>query len=312
MAGCTPLICVVMAVHNGARYLPDQLKSLRDQTLQPAHLLVGDDASTDGSSAVISRFMATWDRCDLSLHPGPCRGYSANFTKLFAHVPEDANYIALSDQDDVWLPDKLARAVARIDQHAKAHQPVLYGCSSLICDVNLANPRPAVRHDQPLGFGHAIAQNFAGGNTMVLNRAAFELIRSAQPWTLDIPVHDWWLYQLISGAGGEIVYDPEPAIYYRQHDLNMIGANDSVAAMLHRIKGMLRGVYKDWNDRNIASLIACEALLTPDSRQLVREMADLGNRDMMQRLRFLRRHQIRRRGVVGTCGLWLSTALKRF
>lgn len=306
------MICVAMAVHNGARFLPEQLASLCNQSQKPGCLLVGDDASTDGSRNLILGFMQGWEGCGLSLHDGPCRGYSANFNALFAHVPEDADYLALSDQDDVWLADKLDRAVGRIEQLEHQNKPVLYGSASLICDENLANPRPSVRTGQPLGFGHAIAQNFAGGNTMVMNRAAIALIRSAEPWHLDIPVHDWWIYQLISGAGGDIIYDTKPGLYYRQHDLNMIGVNDTLLASFYRIKDMLAGVYRDWNSRNIDALIQCGALLTPENRELVLEMEQLNTCNMADRLRFLRRYGIRRRGITGTCGLWLSAMLNKF
>jgi len=309
---CAPVICVAMAVHNGARFLPEQLDSLHKQSLKPVHLLVGDDRSTDETADVISSFMEGWQTCNFSMWAGPCRGYSANFNALFAHVPENTDYLALSDQDDVWLADKLERAVRRIEELEHQNKPVLYGSASLICDENLSNPRPSVRAGQPLGFGHAIAQNFAGGNTMVMNRAAIALIRSAAPWHLDIPVHDWWLYQLISGAGGEIIYDTKPGLYYRQHDLNMIGVNDTLVASLYRIKDMLSGVYLDWNNRNVASLIQCGTLLTPENRQLVLDMEQLGTCSMADRLRFLRHHRIRRRGISGTCGLWLSAVLNKF
>lgn len=305
-----PRVYVLMAVHNGADYLTPQLQSLKDQSLPPCAVLVGDDGSTDASGQTIRAFFEHWDACTLTYIDGPKRGYSANFNALIAHVPEDADYIAFCDQDDVWMPEKIARAVAALD--AAPQGPALYGSATLICDQDLQGGRVSSRAGQYLGFPHAIAQNFAGGNTMVLNRAGIELVQAARVWEHDIPVHDWWLYQLVTGAGGHVTYDPEPAMFYRQHGGNLIGANDGLLASLKRTLAMLGGTYRDWNDRNVAALLANRALLTSDVIALVETLLVVRRKGPRARLQFLRQHGVRRRGPLGTCGLWASALFNKF
>jgi hypothetical protein len=172
--------------------------------------------------------------------------------------------------------------------------------------MTLSRPVPA-----PLGFSHALVQNFAGGNTMVLNRAALDLVRRALPG-LPVPaVHDWWLYQLISGAGGTVILDPAPRLLYRQHPGNQIGANDSAAAKARRFLQMLGGTYRGWMDQNLAALEARQELLTPQSRRLLAGISQGRNRGLLHRLRMLHGTGLHRKGAVNHTALWLAAALRR-
>src|SRR5262249_53875198 len=83
-------------------------------------------------------------------------------------------------------------------------------------------------------------------NTMVFNRAAKTLLQTAA--VSDVSVHDWWLYQLISAAGGAIYYDPQPMLQYRQHPDNLFGSNLGWRARLGRIRMMLDGGFRAWNE----------------------------------------------------------------
>lgn len=89
--------------------------------------------------------------------------------------------------------------------------------------------------------------------------------------------HDWWLYQLLSGAGARIVYDTQPSVLYRQHGADQIGSNLSVAARMERVAGLFHGRYRDWNQRNLDELRAVKALLTPENRDLLDRFGSLRN-----------------------------------
>lgn len=305
-----PAVVVLLATYNGAAVLTAQLESYRAQTLRPALVIAGDDGSRDGTPALLDAFAAAHPDLPLQRIDGPGRGPAANFRALFARVPAAADLLAVSDQDDVWLPDKLARAAAALAA-VPADVPALYGAATWICDAALV-PRGVSRPLRcPPGFRHALVQNFAGGNTMVLNRAAADLVRVAAA-EAPVPVlHDWWLYQIVAGAGGRILYDPAPVLLYRQHAGNLIGANIGLAAQARRLRMMLAGDFRRWNADNIAALSASAHRLTPENRALLDGFAALRDRALPGRLAMLWRLGLYRQDMAGRASLWLAALMGR-
>ena len=304
-------ITVLLGLYNGAAHLQAQLDSYCGQSLKPARIWASDDGSIDGTPALFDRFAAQAGRHGLACNrfDGPRRGLTANFLSMLARLGSDTAYAALSDQDDIWLPDKLARAVAALAPLGA--RPALLGTRSWEwhCDSGrrtLSRPVPP-----PYDFRHALVQNFAGGNTMVLNRAALDLVQRALPRIDGAAVHDWWLYQLISGAGGAVLLDEVPQILYRQRRQNQIGANRGLRSKLMRFGAMLKGTYRAWNDQNVAALRANADLLTPEARALLERFARDRTRALPARLTMLRATGLRRKGRINQSVLWLAAALKR-
>lgn len=308
----SPRVAVLMAAFQAGEDLMPQLQSLLEQSLKPARIVISDDGSTDGTRARLKSFAAQAGRDGIAVTvtDGPRRGASANFLHLLGR-PEAAaaDYVALADQDDIWLPDKLRQAADLLAPHGSA--PALLGTRSWEWDPatgrrHLSRPVPG-----PHDFRHALVQNFAGGNTMVLNRAGMALVQRAVPRVRDVAVHDWWLYQLISGAGGTILFGQEPQILYRQHPGNQIGANRGLGSKLARFVAMLRGTYRHWNDLNVAALMANADLLTDDSRALLERFARDRQGGLRARLALLRETGLHRKGRINHATLWLAALLKR-
>lgn len=306
-----PRITVLLALCNGAAHLGAQMQSYCAQSLKPTRVLGSDDGSTDDTRALFDRFggRAAQSGITCTLTRGPCRGLTANFFSLLARAGADADYVALSDQDDIWLPDKLASAVTALAPHRD--RPALLGTRSWEWDAvrdvrRLSRPVP-----DPHDFRHALVQNFAGGNTMMLNRAGLDLVQRALPRISGAAVHDWWLYQLISGAGGKVILDQTPRILYRQHARNQIGANSSLTSGLTRFGAMLNGTYRGWNDLNIAALQACDDLLNPEARALLARVARDRHGPLPARLAMLRATGLHRKGRINQAVLWLTAALNR-
>lgn len=304
---------VLLALCNGAAHLQAQLDSYCAQSLTPVRIWASDDGSTDDTPALFDRFAAQADRHGLTCarFNGPCRGLTANFFSLLARPGPETTYVALSDQDDVWLPDKLARAVAALAPFGT--RPALLGTRSWEWHEETGRRVLSRSVPPPHDFRHALVQNFAGGNTMVLNRAALDLVQRALPRISPggAAVHDWWLYQLISGAGGAVLLDEVPQILYRQHRRNQIGANASLRSRLTRFRAMLNGTYRAWNDQNVAALQANADLLTPEARALLERFARDRQGPLPARLAMLRATGLRRKGRVNQSVLWLAAALNR-
>ena len=253
-------LTVVLPTLNGARFLQAQLDSITAQQRRPDLLIVSDDGSRDATCDIIRRF-AKHAPFQVRLRAGPSKGLAANMRSLLAICP--AGYVALADQDDVWLPHKLAQACAQLDATSGL---ALYAARRIVTDAAL-KPRgltkvPRVRPS----FTHALNRNVAPGNTVVLNPAAQALVRDAARVVAPLPAfHDWWIYQLITGAGGQVTFDPEPALLYRQHGQNVFGAAVGLRAKIWRLRQRFDGTYHAWLQSQCRALSAQRSALRPEA-----------------------------------------------
>lgn len=304
-------IAVLMAVYNGSTYLEAQLESLAAQEHPDWCLIASDDGSRDGSAAQLVDFAGRFP--GNVIRQGPGQGGTANFMSLITGLDAvRGTWMAFSDQDDVWLPDRLSRGVAALRD---CSGPALYCSRTLITDETLQSRRISAPRPRPLGFANALVQNVASGNTILLNGAAADLVRDAAPEALrdgGMPlVHDWWVYQLIAGAGGALLHDDTPTLLYRQHGVNLIGANDGTRARLKRIAMLLAGDMGVWNDVNIAVLGRSAARLTPENRALLADFAAVRAMGLPGRLWHLHRLGLYRQTRISTVALWVAACLGR-
>lgn len=339
-----PHVTILMAVYNGARDLPQQLASFRRQSHRNWSLLASDDSPTPESRHLLQAFGAGSDLsmaaphapCATTTDPttdpaadpapvvateasqtvtildGPRRGAAENFMSLVRranlHMPADG-WLAFSDQDDVWLPDRLERGIAALGA-AGPGVAALYCSRTLITDEALHHHRLSVPRPRPLGFRNALVQNVVAGNTILLNAEAARLICAAAQEAGEVVIHDWWVYQILSGAGALLVHDDSPTLLYRQHAGNEIGANDSRRAQARRAAMLLRGQFRDWNETNIRALLRSHSRLTPENAALLVEFDQLRRKGLIGRLRTLRRLGLYRQTRTSTTALWVSAALR--
>jgi glycosyltransferase involved in cell wall biosynthesis len=209
-------VVVLMSTWQGERFVEEQLRSILDQLPAGGEIIVRDDGSTDG---VVARIESLADS-RVTVVRGRNLGFARSFFALLDAAPADADVVMLSDQDDVWLPDKIARAMARLAP--LQDRPALY-CSRLrLVDEELQPLGLSPAWHRPPSFRNALVENIAFGCTSAVNRAGLQLARQTGDLGL-VHFHDWWLYLVIS-AFGVVVADPEPTILYRQHTSNAVGA----------------------------------------------------------------------------------------
>lgn len=255
-------VTIVMATLNGARHLPQQLTSLADQTHRNWSLFVSDDESTDDTKSILRDFGQS--------HPvhvveGPRRGAAANFLSALYHPALRSGFIALADQDDVWMPEKLARGLAQI-KGAGVSGPVLYAAESILTDATLRPLRTSTAGNALPGFAPSLCQNLFGGHTMMLNAEALALVRAAGPVS-GIAYHDWWIYQLIAGAEGRLLLDAQPMAYYRQHQGNVLGGTGSLPSAFRRLLMTFRGTWGGHMQSHAQALAQTSGILSPQARK---------------------------------------------
>lgn len=303
-------VTVLLGLYNGGDCLRPQLDSYLAQTLKPQRILASDDGSTDDSCAVFQSFAKEAEAAGIQCHliDGPSRGLTANFLRLLAQPSQEAHYVALSDQDDIWLPGKLEDAVHRLAPYGDT--PALLGTRSWEWFPKTNQRQLSRAMPPPFSFRHALAQNFSGGNTMMLNRASLRVIQRAMPSEDCMPaVHDWWLYQVISGVGGTVLFSDTPHILYRQHGDNQIGANRGLGSKLSRLYAMLRGTYQQWNDQNISALEQAKPQMTPETLAILEHFTAARSAPLPARLRMLRDTGLQRKGTANQMSLWLAALL---
>ncbi|MEF2074011.1 glycosyltransferase family 2 protein [Consotaella sp. CSK11QG-6] len=265
-----PRVAILLAVYNGERHLDEQLASLAAQTVQSVDVWASDDGSSDVSRAILESWKRRWTKGRFEILPGPRNGFAENFRSLITNNDVESDYFAFCDQDDVWEPDKLAAAIEMLSGAAPCG-PALYGARTRLIDEQGRPIGYSPLFSRPPGFGNAIVQNIASGNTMVLNRRAWRILAQSARQTPFV-FHDWWSYLIVSGAGGRVVYDPKPHVRYRQHAGNSVGNKMRPLDRLKRFRHALGGRLAAWNDAHLEALDRCSHLLTDDARCIVARM----------------------------------------
>jgi glycosyltransferase involved in cell wall biosynthesis len=310
MTAALPHVAILMATYNGAEFLPQQLDSLAAQTHENWRLWVSDDGSADATLDILRRYQEAWGQDKLRLLAGPGRGFQANFLSLTARPDISADYFAWSDQDDVWLPEKLARALERLDPLG-FERPALYCGRTIYIDRQGREiGRSALMNHRPPSFANALMQCICGANTMVFNPATRSLI-AVRP-DLAVATHDGWTYQLVCGCGGLVLYDPEPMVRYRQHGLNIIGQNRSLAARWSRVKRLFSGDLKRYIEINLEALYQAASRLTPENRLCLENLVELRRpRSPFQRLRLFRKGGFCRQSRLEQAAIYMAVLLNR-
>lgn len=210
-----------MSTFNGGEYLPAQLESFLTQTHRDWILHWRDDGSSDHSVEVVRDFARSLTDRVCRYEGGGRLNVSGSFLKLLRQsILGKAAIFAFADQDDVWLPEKLSRGVVALSALPDG-VPGLYCSGHILADAGLRPIGRSLPVRRPPSFPAAMTQNIAQGCTMMLNRAAAELVAASQP--ADQTWHDWWSYIVVTAAGGQVLVDPAATMLYRQHASNQVG-----------------------------------------------------------------------------------------
>ena len=229
-------VLVLMSTYNGEVYLREQLDSILRQDGVHVHLLIRDDGSTDRTCDILAEYAVRYDNVEWEGQENV--GFFRSFSMLAEKAltfPEPIDFYAFSDQDDIWMPNKLKTACSFLEgimnQEVGGRSqdvPLLFSSNSLFMDDNM-NIMGSFHNEAP----YYTKQNVMiypteQGCSMVFNKRALELYDSHPPrnaW------HDRWMC-LICNFLGQTVYCQSPLFYYRIHGGNMIGKKQSLWARI--------------------------------------------------------------------------------
>lgn len=298
------MISILMAVYNGEKYLAEQIESVLAQTERDFVLYINDDCSTDGSFRIAADYARRYPRMIAATRNARNSGGAKyNFLRLMTEHRND--YIMLCDQDDVWLPDKIAVSMAgmrEMEARYGRETPLLLHTDLCVTDAELNVVAPSYRKYMNANYDRTelkdlLIQNIVTGCTAVYNKKLAELITQAPPFTV---MHDWWL-ALLAAAFGRIGHADVVTVLYRQHGDNALGAWNarSFKYKLNRLlhyQEVRQAIYNTFEQAE--SLLALYGgLLSEESRQLLRDYTGIPSMSKWGRWRTICRLRVLKHGL---------------
>ncbi|MFR0547004.1 glycosyltransferase family 2 protein [Limosilactobacillus reuteri subsp. suis] len=214
----TNRIAVLMATYNGEKYLKEQLKSIINQSNKKFDLFIRDDGSNDSTLSILREFEKNYTNIHLlETKELDKKGQLANFSYLYKYVTSlnKYEYIMFSDQDDVWLPNKIAKSIDKLSHFSD--KPTLIYTNYVIYDQNTEEKTKAFSRHYVERFESIFVQNWLMGCTMALNKKMIDLIKEIP---LDVDNHDYWI-ALVASLNNNIVYLEDVTMLHRLHNNNV-------------------------------------------------------------------------------------------
>ncbi|WP_284213076.1 glycosyltransferase family 2 protein [Comamonas jiangduensis] len=227
---------ILMATYNGEKYLEAQIESILSQSYNNWQLIIHDDGSSDGTLEILNRYCNKFPEKIKIIHDDiRTGGAKNNFFHLLKHAT--AKYLMFSDQDDIWLPNKIELSLEKILSINNQDQAILLFTDLKVVDKNLKVISESMityqRLKVPKTIYDAAAHNAVTGCTVMFNNALLKKLT----FPSEALMHDWWLCIETFKNNGRVVFLDAPTILYRQHDNNTIGAKKhNLSSILLKIK----------------------------------------------------------------------------
>lgn len=230
-----PKVNILLSSYNGEKYIREQIKSLVSQDYSNIEIYIRDDGSGDTTRDILNEYV---ERPEIHIVFGENVGFIKSFLTLLSSCAS-ADYYAFCDQDDVWLPNKISRAVEKLAE-TDSSKPVLYFSSYDYYNENLRFLSSAKKPEN-IGFVNSLVDCAPLGFNSVMNAAARECICQ------NIPVHscghDWWTYMVCAGLGS-VIFDDFVSVKYRRCGKNVSnGGEGFLKAQIWRFRKFFLGNY---------------------------------------------------------------------
>lgn len=284
---------ILMSTYNGQQFLAEQIRSIQEQSYSDWTLFIRDDGSSDNTKEILKDFEHQDSRIHLiDSDKSDNLGVIKSFHKLVNH--DRADYYFFSDQDDVWLPNKLELSLKEA-QNYLADLPLMVYMDLKVVNQDLEIMTESMvksqSHHANTELVQELTENTVTGGVAMINHALAEMWQE----TDDILMHDWYL-ALLASAFGNLVFIDQPGELYRQHSDNVLGAR----TLSKRFKKWIRphilfAVYWDLikNSQKQASHLL-QMPLSQSNRELIEAFVTIMDKSMLERFRILRKYGLRK------------------
>ncbi|BCP61704.1 glycosyltransferase family 2 protein [Streptococcus suis] len=284
---------ILMSTYNGQQFLAEQIRSIQEQSYADWTLFIRDDGSSDNTKEILKDF----ERQDSRIHiidsdKSDNLGVIKSFHKLVNH--DRADFYFFSDQDDVWLPNKLELSLKEA-QNYPADLPLMVYMDLKVVNQDLEIMTESMvksqSHHANTELVQELTENTVTGGVAMINHTLAEMWQE----TDDILMHDWYL-ALLASAFGNLVFIDQPGELYRQHSDNVLGAR----TLSKRFKKWIRphilfAVYWDLikNSQKQARHLL-QMPLSQSNRELIEAFVTIMDKPMLERFRILRKYGLRK------------------
>ncbi|HFI0633980.1 TPA: glycosyltransferase family 2 protein [Streptococcus suis] len=284
---------ILMSTYNGQQFLAEQIRSIQDQTYTDWTLLIRDDGSSDKTKEILQDFASQDSRiCLIDVEKTENLGVIKSFHRLVHY--EQADYYFFSDQDDVWLPDKVELSLQEAQSYP-TDQPLMVYMDLTVVDQNLRVMKESMirsqSHHANTQLVQELTENTVTGGVAMINHSLAGLWSGTE----DILMHDWYL-ALLASAFGKLVFIDRSGELYRQHADNVLGAR----TLSKRFKKWIRPhiLFKVYwqlikNSQKQASYLL-DKPLSPADRELVETFVTIMDRPIFERYRALKQFGLRK------------------
>jgi glycosyltransferase involved in cell wall biosynthesis len=294
-------VTILLSTHNGAKYLPELLESLLQQTHKNWQLLLRDDCSKDSTQEIIAKYQNRYSqkiKLSTEVHTLLPLGAAQSFSLLLQE--STGKYFMFADQDDIWQCNKISISLERLigcEKQLGSETPILVHTDLSVVNDSLASINPSYMLHRNLDPDRnrtcqLLLQNIVTGCTTCFNQSLKELVGDI-PATA--PMHDWWL-ALIASCFGTIEYINQTTINYRQHSQNTIGAPvagklvspEKICKKLKKLRAELQQSIKQAQ----TMLNRYEQQLTCEQKTLLRTFASINNNSALKKRLLLAKYNI--------------------
>jgi rhamnosyltransferase len=256
-----PSIAVLLAAYNGISWIEEQVDSIFQQKEVDVDIYISVDLSSDGTHEWCQELAAKNAHVNILPYGDRFGGAGKNFFRLIRDVDfGDYDYISLADQDDIWLPDKLSRAVKLIIDRK------LDGYSSNVIAFWEDGREQLIKKSYPQKQFDYYFEAAGPGCSYVFKRESIQKFKGflIDNWTQvnEVELHDWMIYSYFRSLSMLWYIDETSLMYYRQHENNQMGANNGIRVYLSRFQK----INNKWYHGEIQKIID---LIKPYSRETI-------------------------------------------
>lgn len=225
-----PLVEILLATYNGEKYIREQLDSILNQTYKNIRILIHDDGSSDNTVYIIKEYEKNYPDKIVFIDDGIKTGGAVwNFEHLMKHAT--AEYIMFSDQDDIWLPDKIEislKEVLELEKKYGKETPILVYTDAIVIDekknvLSKSFWKYTKIKGEKISLGRSLETSLGLGCTMMINNS---LLKKSIPFSKNTIAHDMWV-SMVGVCFGKVKYINKGTLLYRQHSSNVSGAEKS-------------------------------------------------------------------------------------
>lgn len=309
------LVEILLATHDGAVFLRDQLDSILQQNYPQIKIIVRDDASVDETAAILEEYASKYPQKIRTIYnTGIAEGPIKNFSNLISQAT--APYILFSDQDDYWLSDRVERFLDKIKSLEEIHgttTPILVHSDLIVVDENLKTLSPSFwrysgLNPKNVSLNRLLVQNVVTGCASIINRSLIEI---CLPIPAEALMHDWWIAMVASAMGVIGILD-ETTIKYRQHKGNTLGAKKfslnpiNIIQRLKKIPSFSNKYFLIENRIQAKAFRnAYDQIMNKEKKQILDHFIDLINYGFFKRRYYLLRNQYLRCNLLQNIYLFL-------